>query len=284
MNSNKFFSFSRFYLLLRNDMLLNRQKYHLVVSGAFIFVFVFLYMQMPKIEQLDNTHWIFDGRRYLYVFVMGLFVLGGFITTAFSDLSNKVKTSNYLLIPASTFEKFLSQFFIKIVIGTAIFLFVFWVDAHLARAVALSQMQGPNHEPATANAANGIAKFHYSMFLIKDQYPTVTYWKFAEGLAMIMGIFSIGLYLFSSKLFFKKKGSIKSPILLIVGFYIVINLMVMFLYNNYSYLFTKVAADNIEYKLQNGYTNIEILKFSIAYFAPLFLIPLGYFKLKEKQL
>ena len=283
MNSNKFFSFSRFYLLLRNDILLNRQKYLLIVTAAFVVGFVFLYMQMPKIEYLENKNWVFNGGRYLVGFTFCLFGLGIFITTAFSELSDKVKTSNYLLIPASTFEKFMSHFLIKIVIGTAIFLFVFWVDAHLARTVALSQIQGPNHEPASANVSKYIAEFHYSMFLIKDQYPTVTHWKLAEGLAMIMGIFSIGLYLFSSKLFFKKKGSVKSTILLIVGINVVISSSIFLLRNSYTDL-SNFIIKNIEYKLQNGYTNIEILKFSIAYFAPLFLIPLGYFKLKEKQL
>ena len=46
----------------------------------------------------------------------------------------------------------------------------------------------------------------------------------------------------------------------------------------------KAKTDIEEILLTNGYKNSEILLYSIAYLAPLFLLPLGYFKLKEKQL
>src|SRR5665647_263187 len=115
MNSNKFFSFSRFYLLMRNDIMLNYKKYLFTIAGAFILGFIFLYMSMPQIIVIDDNFKVdgliaFDSRRYLSIFIMCLFGLGTFVGSAFSELSNKVKTSNYLLIPASTFEKFLCQF------------------------------------------------------------------------------------------------------------------------------------------------------------------------------
>jgi hypothetical protein len=282
MNSNKFFSFSRFYLLLRNDILLNRQKYLLTIAGAFIFGFVFLYMQMPKVERLDNQIPAFNGSRYVSVFALFLIGLGWFIATSFSELGDKVKTSNYLLMPASTFEKFLSQFVIRVVIGTSLLLVIFWADAHLARTVALSQIEGPNHEPASANVSKYIAEFHYSMFLVKHTNNNEpTYWRLAEGMALISFIFSIGMYLFSKKLFHKKNGFGKSRIISIV---IIFSILFLMPDSNWFSEFNSFISNNIERQLQNGYTNIDIWRFSIAYFAPLFLIPFGYFKLKEKQL
>ena len=62
MNSNKFFSFSRFYRLLMNDILINYKKYLLIILAAFIMGFVFLYSNMPKFaygNELESSWRIF---------------------------------------------------------------------------------------------------------------------------------------------------------------------------------------------------------------------------------
>jgi len=281
MNSNKFFSFNRFYLLLRNDILLNHKKYLITIAGAFVFVFVILFMQMPKIEYIDRQFMAFTGSRYFGAFIMCLFGLGWFIATSFSGLGDKVKTSNYLLIPASTLEKFMSQFIIKVIIGTALFLVIFWVDAHLARTVALNQIEGPNHEPPSANVSKYIAEFDYSFFLVKQTRNNVdTNWRLAEGMAILSFIFSIGMFLFSRNLFYNRNGFGKSRIISIVVIFSLVYFMPRS--NSITDLNTYITY-NVERTLENGYTNVDMLKFSIAYFSPLFLILLGYFKLKEKQ-
>lgn len=284
MNTNKFFSISRFYQLLRNDILLNYKKYLYIIAGAFILGFIFLYLQMPRVEVLRKGVNIvqFDRTRYILFFYLSLWGLGAFVGSGFSELSNKVKTSNYLLMPASTFEKFLSQFFIRIVVAMAIFLFIFWVDAHLARAVSLSQTVGENHEPASANVSKNIPEFHYSMFLVKSEINGVNM-KLADGIALILGIFSFGVYLFSAKLFFKKMGLVKSILSLAVILILLLGFNVLL-----SHIFyPETVGFNIKpisYLLQNGYTNENMLTFAWSYCASLFLIPLGYYKLKEKQL
>ena len=100
---------------------------------------------------------------------------------------------------------------------------------------------------------------------------------------MILIIFSSGMFLFSVKIFFRKLGLIKTGISLVAAIFLIVVLAV-----GVSYLFypeTKgFNVANIGYFLSNGYINEEIFLYSIAYLAPLFLLPLGYFKLKEKQL
>lgn len=282
MKSNKFFSLNRFYLLLRNDMFLNYKKYLLTIAGAFVIGFIFLYILMPKIELLGENYLLFDRSKYENAFIICLMGLGAFVGSAFSELSSKSKTSNYLLMPASTFEKFLGQFVIRIILGTTIFLFIFWVDAHLARIVALSQIEGPNHEPPSANASKCISAFHYSMFLVKDEYPVLTNWKFVDGMAFILSIFSIGMYMFSVKIFFKKMGLVKTIISLVVISYFIFGSMMLLLRIFYPGAID-VSFNNIMYVLANGYNNMSIWMFSLVYCASLFLIPLGYFKLKEKE-
>ena len=283
MNSNKFFSVSRFYQLLRNDILLNHKKYLLTIVGAFIMGFIFIRMQMPNYMYTDTTSFKYNSSSYMSLFIMCLVGLGAFVGSGFSELSSKIKTSNYLLMPASTFEKFLSQFAIRALAGSVIFLVIFWIDAHLARIAALRHMEYSNGQLAGPEKYSYIEKFHYSMLLIKNNYPIVKNWRLFEGIGVILIIFSSGMFLFSVKIFFRKLGLIKTGIALVAAIFLIVFLMV-----SVSYLFypeTKgFNVANIGYFLSNGYINEEIFLYSIAYLAPLFLLPLGYFKLKEKQL
>ena len=282
MNSNKFFSFSRFYQLLRNDILLNYKKYLLTIVGAFILGFILIFLNMPnQVSPYPNGK--FDATSYSNLFITCLFGLGAFVGSAFSELSSKVKISNFLLVPASTFEKFLSQFTIRFIAGTIILLVLFWIDTHLARIAALSRIEGIDGHLAGPEKYDYIEKFHYSMLLIKSRYPVVTNWRLFEGIGYILTLYSAGMFLFSVKIFFRKLGLIKTGISLIAVVYLI--MITMMCFSHLFYPETKgFDIANIDYKLSNGYGNSEIFFYSIAYIAPLFLLPLGYFKLKEKQL
>ena len=285
MNSNQFFSFSRFYLLLRNDILLNYKKYLLTIAGAFIIFFIAIYSNMPKYVEKNEIHYYFGSQRYFQVFIMCLIGLGAFIGSSFSELSNKVKTTNYLLLPASTFEKYLSKFVIHVLAGTILFLIIFWIDAHLARFAAISAMRDFRDAVFSLEEKEKfIEMFNYSMLLIKSPYPTITYWNWFEGLAIVFGIFSVGMYFFNVKIFFKKLGLIKTAISFIAIIFFIAFLLMFF--SQLFYPETKMfdISNDMDYRLPNGYTNNEIWVSYFAYFVSLFLIPMGYYKLKEKQL
>jgi hypothetical protein len=284
MNSNKFFSFNRFYLLLRNDVLLNYKKYLLTIAAAFILGFIVLFKNMPNYVHNGLDWYIFDANKYTSAFAMCLLGLLAFVGSAFSEFSTKVKTSNYLLLPASTFEKFLSQFVIYVLAGTAIFLIVFLVDAHLARYVALSNLKGFYGEDLGAEKEKYIEVFNYSMLLIKNKYPVISNWNLFDGLAILFGMFSVGMYFFSVKIFFKKLGLIKTAISLIAVVFL--GVVVMMLLSQVFFPETKAfdISNEIGYKLKNGLYNIELWMYLSAYCVSLFIIPFGYFKLKEKQL
>ncbi len=284
MNSNMFFSFNRFYLLLRNDMLLNHKKYLLTIAGAFILGFIVLYTSMPGYVHKGDFRFVFDAQRYTTAFGMCLLGLLAFVGSAFSELSTKIKTSNYLMLPASTFEKILSQFVIYVLAGSAIFVIVFWVDAHLARYAILSNLKSVYNEDLGPDKSKYIEVFKYSMLLIKNKYPAISYWNWFEGLAIIFGMFSVGMYFFSVKIFFKKLRLIKSAISLIAVVYL--GAVVMTLLSHIFYPETKGfdISNALDYKLPNGLFNFEMWLYLSAYCVSLFIIPFGYFKLKEKQL
>jgi hypothetical protein len=298
MNSNKFFSFNRFYLLLRSDLLINYKKYCLAILVTFILGFVFLYGSMPRLiygNEMENRSIIFSSSRYMYIFLASIAALGALAGSSFPDLGSKVKTSNYLLIPASTFEKFSSQFFIRVICGAAIFLVLFWIDARLARAISVMQMVDIKTNLHYANAEHIIDKFNYGMIFLYEKgisyssetgsYPIekIVYYKPIETWGTSLFIVSIGLYLFSVRLFFKKLGLVKSIISFVALFFILFLFMVLFSHIFYP---RTVGFDMSlpTYTLQKGINNVELWLFLIGFVSPLFLLPLGYFKLKEKQL
>jgi hypothetical protein len=91
------------------------------------------------------------------------------------------------------------------------------------------------------------------------------------------------MYLFSVKIFFRKLGLIKTGISLVAVIYLI--MIIMMCFSHLFYPETKgFDITNVTYFLPNAYTNDDIFRYSIAYIAPLVLLPLGYFKLKEKQL
>jgi hypothetical protein len=290
MNSNKFFSYRRFNLLLRNDLLINYKKYCLAILVAFILGFVFLYGSMPRLiygNEIENRWNIFDSNRYMNIFLASIVALGALVGSSFPDLGSKVKTANYLLIPASTFEKFSSQFFIRVICGAGIFLILFWIDARLARAISVMQMIDAKTNLHYVHAEQIIEKFNYGMIFLynKVNYPVekIVYYKSIETWGISFLIISMGLYLFSVKLFFKKLGLVKSIISSVAVYFVLALFMVIF--SHIFYPDTKGFNVLIkDYPLESGFNNIKLWFCLIGFVSPLFLLPLGYFKLKEKQL
>ncbi|HLP05466.1 MAG TPA: hypothetical protein VK152_08565 [Paludibacter sp.] len=289
MNTNQVFSLKRFSLLVRSDLMINYKKYLLTITGAFILGFVFLYGSMPRLvvgSQTLHSWEIFDDQRYMNIFIASIMALGVWVGSSFPGLGSKVKTANYLLIPSSTFEKFASQFFIRIVCGTAIFLILFWIDAQLARSVSVMQMVDAKTDLHYANAEMVIEKFNYGMvFLFRKihQPEIIIYYKAIESWGLSFFAFSIGLYLFSVKLFFRRNGLVKTIISVVAVLLTILFIMTVFSHAFFPY--TKGFSVTLpQYDTMQGINNMELWICSIGFLSPLFLLPLGYFKLKEKQL
>lgn len=262
MNSNKFFSFSRFYLLLRNDLLINLKKYLFVLFAAFIVLYISLFFFMSEV------HYNIEEPFYLPFFMMGLAGVGCFIGTGFSELTSKIKTSNYILFPCSVFEKYLVQFLIRFVVCISAFLIIFWIDTHLARLSAL-RLESIKEQRVE------IVSFHYSLL-----FQGFISW--IEKLSFVFAIFSYGTFLFAARLFFKKLAFVKSLIATGALAYLFICCMVVFSH----IFFPETKGFDIQlhdYKIDDNLTNTEIYMFCIASFSWLFFLPIGYFKLKEKQ-
>ena len=263
MKPNKYFSPKRFYRLLSTDVLLNYKRYLFLFVGAAIGIYLVLLLNMV------NAYREFDSNDYRGMFMLLLLALGAFIGNAFPEWNDKIKTGNYLLLPASTFEKLLSQFLIYIVFGTLSFFLLFWVDAHLAQWTALG-MESVQEKGVI------IKDFQFSMlYLGMDDAPNARW-------GVTIGIATIGLFLFTARLFFKRFALVKSIIAGVAIFFLGMCCFVLF-----SHIFyPETTGFNVElpsYKVMENWYNLEIFASALAYSLWAFLLPLAYCKLKEKQ-
>jgi len=268
MESTRFFSLSRFILLMHNDILLNYKKYLLTIAGAFILGYIFLLLQMPMRDISPD----FNAQQYVSIFTLCLFGLGAFIGMSFPAFNSKADTITYLLMPSSAFEKFMSQFLIRIVAGTVLFFLIFWIDAHLARATALFALRKFEHAPQ-------IASFEFAI-IYRSIYMN-------NNILMMFGtifmLVSTGVYIFSARIFFKKMPVVK--IVISIVSLVFITAMFMILLSHIFYPETIGMRLTIpEHKVVTNHSNVEIWLCSLFYWSWLFFLPLGYFKLKEKQL
>lgn len=265
MKSNQFFSPQRYVMLLRYDLIINYKKYIFTAVGALIAGFLLLYTALPSKLSYNS----FPMEAYWALFMPSLLAFGAFVGLSFPEAGNKINLTRYLLLPASTFEKFTSQFTIRILLGGLLFLAIFWIDAYLARTIIVNSAE-------SFGMVSQIEPFSYSKLweTIKEdgEYPIY-----------FLILFAIGFYLFSARLFFGKFGLVKSLIGLTALGYIFTLLMVMFTHIFYP----DTIGFNVNitvYNVYKEYSNMELFIGFMATLSIVTLLPLGYFKLKEKQL
>ena len=256
MKTNRFFSFKRFGLLLSSDFRLNGKRYLLILAGGAVIIYLVTLFEMSRYSGYVANDYV----ALFYACILGLCPLAG---SVFPEFSNKIKTSNYLLLPASTLEKIVSQFLIYIVFGILAFLLIFWVDTYLARW-SIMQMADQQREIV-------IEKFLYTpLFQATDKL-------------FIYTIISIGLFLFAARLFFKRFAFIKSVILLAIVTLLFVCGMVLFSHIFYPEQTKGFSIALPRYNLASGLDNMISFWYTIAYLIWVFSLPFAYYKLKEKQ-
>ena len=122
MNTNAVFDFRRFYLLIRNVLILNRTTI-LINAGAVAGIALFISGIKAFQGDTPNIH------QKLYVVIL---FGGGFLITGriFKELHHKERGSAWLMIPASVLEKFTSRLFLSTIgyiAGSVFFWFLFSV-------------------------------------------------------------------------------------------------------------------------------------------------------------
>lgn len=260
MNTNKFFNAKRFWNLFRNDMMINHKRYLFVVLGITIVLFLYFVWDMNR-----NPDYDYRLNSYSDPFAFLLMAMGAIIGMAFPDLSEKKNTCNYLLRPASIFEKYLVQILIYFVLFAPLAFSIFWIDTRLARLTVIH--------------LNLIHTAKIELYSFSESYK---YQPTLDIFMMSMAVFSMGIFLFVSRLFFKRFALVKSLILavgLIYTFYVVMSLMTQVFYPEYSSNGFRLN----DFRLSKDITCIQLCVYCMASLSWLFLLPIGYHKLKERQ-
>ncbi len=265
MKLQQHFNTKRFISLFKNDLLLNYKSYLFYAIGYSIILYIAMLLFMT------NNDRMFDAESYRVPFIFSIIAMCVFAGASFPALNTKNTAHTFIMTPGSNFEKFTIQFIIRIVL-TIIFLLVsFGIIAHLARITAL-QFE------SVKISAKFIDKFRYSM--LTDGYIGENYRIFLFQLA-----FTYGLSVFSFRLFFKRFAFVKSSIL-IAGLIFTL----LFVMNILSYIFFPQSTNGLFdispfFKFGNtflyGFKGGSIILLTLSF---LFILPFGYFKLKEKQL
>jgi hypothetical protein len=279
MSFNNYFNLKRFSNLLKQDLLINKTKYGLTILGLGLITYIlgYMFLKSGMVSMIKHDYAVFQN--YTICFAFFMMYAGVIIGFAFPDLSDKIKRSNYLLTPGSTFEKVALQFLIRIVLFVPIALGVFWIGIRLAKASlmpekvildSVEQLMDPELIPY----------FDY-VFLITQTNGKI--WDTWQILFVFFGLFSYGIYLFAGATFFKRYALVKtviaSVVLLMTSITFSVGLSHLFYPQKTHGFNTKLN----EFEITNYLTSIELFMVSLSLFSWLFFLAIAYFKLKEKE-
>jgi hypothetical protein len=255
---NQFFSFRRFNLLVSKHWAENKKRYGLSVLalvGLLIIWFLFV-LVVGDDEMLSDE---FQQSTYF----LSLFAVGTFYGSQyFRDLASKPKGSNFLLVPASTFEKLLCSLMYTVVF----FFIVFTAAFYLVDILAVS----------IANTVPGLDKPEGKIYLVN--IFEVTFFSFNDNstLNFLLFFFSVQSAFLLGSVYFKKYNFIKT---IITGFVVWISLFLL-VYFIVEHVLPEGKDNELLAQLPNWSTNL--LRIMVYGLAPLLWI-VAYYRLKQKQ-
>ena len=260
------FHIKRFSNALQYDLRLNAKKYISFVASLFVILLLlnlFFIAQSGRRFNLDQYMTLF-----YFSFILGLVIVVG---TSFPALRDKKSTINYLMIPASVFEKFLIQFVIRILCFMILFVPFFWLDFKVADGIY--------------HLIYWTGQVEIQSFNLLDPID-IKYLKALDVLAILCALFSLAAFLFVGSVYFKKYALPKTvfSFALFAVFVFVIFVIDTSIFYPEKFSFRKNPIYINDYKLSKNLINIQLFFYVIGFFSSLFLLPMAYFKLKEKEI
>lgn len=264
MKQNKYFSTQRFVRLFKNDLFINQKTYLFAPVGLLIAIYIFSLLGMRN----SNPAYI-QNAVYLPNFMFYLLGIIALLSTSFPALKDQIKTTNYLLLPGSTIEKYLLQFVVRIAIFIPLALAIFWIGTHLAKASLFLN-------PESGFDPSKIPDFYFS-----DLFKHVP--SFRDKLVIVASIFSFATVLFAGSAYFNRFALVKTAIVVAVVSFLVILTFVTF-----SHIFYPTETHGFDMKLKiyeiaEDINNLQLAAYLLGCLSWIFFLVLGYFKLKEKE-
>jgi hypothetical protein len=270
---NQFFSFNRFTLLVLKHWADNKKRYGLSVV-AFIGL-LFTWFLFTILTGLDTPM----GREVQQVtFFLVLFALGTFYASQyFNDLGSRAKGINFLLVPASAFEKLLCSLLYTVLLFFVVFTAAFYLVDTLM--VSIANTLSVTEKVGKASVVN-VFKIIIMRF---NRDSTINFLLF---------FFSVQSAFLLGSIYFEKYSFIKTIISGFVAGFILF--CFMFFFNeqllpegDYPRGFLtayRVHVDGVHDHLVQvpGWIG-EVFRFLVMYAIAPFLWTVTYYRLKEKQ-
>jgi len=261
--TNNFFDIKRCYKAFRFDLILNSKKL-LYGSIAMVLAMFFIDFYALVVSYMEFRIGDYAGWS-TFMFIIGLLIVVG---TSFSMLRNKHSSIAFLMLPASVLEKFIVQFFLRIVVFSVLYIPVSWLV--FKGAVLFYNVFDWTRE------LNIFSLGFFDLFYIEENGWLVS-------LGFCFGLFAFATFLFAGAVYFKKYAVFKS-VIVFIGLIISVSLCSMLL----SYLLVpdlvRIHNFGVYFRNINSYfTNFGLYLFVIAIGSSLFLLPYAYYCLKEKE-
>lgn len=268
---NQFFSFKRFALLVLKHGADNKKRYGLSVL-AFIGLLItwFVFTILTEFEDQPMGRTVQQVTFFLALFAVGTF----YASQYFGDLGSKSKGINFMLVPASAFEKLLCSLLYSVVLFFTVFTISYYLVDLLMVAIANSLPKGAKTEVVNV----------FKIIIVRfNKDSTINFLLFFFS---VQSVFLLG------SVYFEKYSFIKTIICGFVACFILFNLMFFFneqLLPEGDYPRGFLTAYRVYVEGANDHLVQvprwigEVFRFLIMYaVAPFFWI-VTYYRLKEKQ-
>jgi hypothetical protein len=284
---NQFFNITRFSRLAMYDARINYKKYLIAAAIAFVGICIVSYflsityyannflilhnsrnwedVVVVATINVEHFHSASEIMNFVFAFSLTAF-LPIFLLLSFPALSSKKSTMNYLLLPASVFEKYFLEFLIRIVVGFGLFLLLFFLASNLVINVIELQMNARFADLVERFQTNiQIDAFSFENTTLVATSPKNDTIISALTRFMIIAYTSVFLCMFSVRTFFNRFSFVKTGAVILTG----------------SFLFLHLFAEIVD---GNELSENIIWNFNIAFIliAVICLI-LGYYTLKRKR-
>lgn len=274
MSRSNFFDWRRFMLLMRYDLKVNAQQYLLSAGGFAAGLYLFFIWRMYN-SPAEFAHirgdYMYSVSGYNSAFVFMLLFLGAFVGVTFVGIGGKIRRTHFLMLPASSFEKFLQPLLLRFVGGILTWCVLFWLTANLAQSTVL-------HFPSVHQT------FIDGKLIVPSAFKYSYIFNSTDPVSVIVFfILSLGAFLFSAPLFFRKLALLKGIASFFACLFCVFILFVfcshIFFPGNY---FMDIRLDNAYYKPGLSYSQLYMTGISWVSWA--FFLIIGYFRLKETRI
>lgn len=258
MKSNSQFSLKRLSKLISLDVIKNKWWYLLFFESV-VGLALFLFVLFGALKQSSYNYSLMYGWSFL---ITGIFI-SGFV---FIELSRKTDNYHYLLIPASTFEKFMLKFILLLIVFPLLMILSMVVVSVIG------------------NFLNDLL-FNRGYVELEKLFTKLP--SFIKAYLVVFPVFMFG------SVYFKDLGIVK-VILSVAGFILVLTLFVLLVYkllfwnsvDGFGFLLKKeyvFAYPTVHKALPFLQDVLDAIVFTVKYLLPVFFLSMSYIALNEKE-